>query len=78
MARVTTEDGLEKVGNRFLLCHLATKRARQLLKGAPATIESTNKACVTALREVAESRVHFVEDVALLELQNISDDEPDE
>ena len=38
MARVTVEDCLEKVENRFVLVHLVSKRAKQLLKGAYPTI----------------------------------------
>ncbi len=54
MARVTVEDCLEKVENRFSLVHLATKRARQLTSGAKALLEAPgNKEVVTALREIA-------------------------
>jgi DNA-directed RNA polymerase subunit omega len=66
MARVTVEDCLEKAQNRFALVHLATKRALQLRKDAEPLVESANKECVTALREVADSKITFdvpVEDV---------------
>jgi DNA-directed RNA polymerase subunit omega len=59
MARVTVEDCLEKVDNRFALVLLASKRARQLNKGARALVESKNKAPVSALREIAAGRVRF-------------------
>ena len=53
MARVTNEDCLERIPNRFLLCNLASRRARNLMQGAPATMETKNKSNVTALREIA-------------------------
>ena len=66
MARVTVEDCLLEVPNRFALVHLATKRARQLRKDAEPLVVSDNKECVTALREVAEKQIGFgdpVEDI---------------
>lgn len=63
MARVTVEDCLEKVNNRFALVILAAERARQLAKGAQPWIECDNKPAVTALREIAASKVRFAEDV---------------
>lgn len=57
MARVTIEDCLEQVGNMYELVHLATKRARQLYKGADPTVRSKNRIIVTALREVAAGKV---------------------
>jgi DNA-directed RNA polymerase subunit omega len=63
LARVTVEDCLEKVGNRFALTILAAERARQLSKGSPALVRCDNKSAVTALREIAEARVRFSEDV---------------
>lgn len=59
MARVTVEDCLEHEENRFALCILASKRARQLMKGAPSLVPSKNRAAVTALREIAAKRVSF-------------------
>ena len=59
MARVTVEDCLEKVGNRFALVILAAERARQLSRGADAMVECDNKPAVTALREIADSKVRF-------------------
>jgi DNA-directed RNA polymerase subunit omega len=60
MARVTVEDCLEKVDNRFALVLLVTKRAKQLLKGSAPTVNSkNNKYIVTSLREVASGSVHF-------------------
>ena len=60
MARITVEDCLEEVDNRFLLVHLAAKRTKQLKEGAGFTIESTdNKDVVNALREIAAGKVSF-------------------
>jgi DNA-directed RNA polymerase subunit omega len=63
MARVTVEDCLEKVGNRFALVILAAERARQLSKGARPLVRCDNKPAVTALREIADGKVKFQEDV---------------
>lgn len=61
MARVTIEDCLEKVVNRFALSVAAMKRARMLVKGAtPLCEETDNKDVVTALREIAEDKVKVV------------------
>lgn len=58
MARVTVEDCLDKVDNRFQLVLVATKRARQLARGAEPFIEWENdKPTVVALREIAEDHV---------------------
>jgi DNA-directed RNA polymerase subunit omega len=57
MARITVEDCLEQVSNRFELVLLGARRAKQLLKGARPLVESDNKEVVTALREVAEGQV---------------------
>ena len=58
MARVTVEDCLTNVDNRFQLVLVATKRARQLSLGAEAFIDEENdKPTVIALREIAEGLV---------------------
>ncbi len=59
MARVTVEDCLKKVENRFALVHLAAKRVRQLYKGAPVLLDEKvkNKEIVVALREIAAGKV---------------------
>ena len=57
MARVTVEDCLEKVPNRFMLATVAVRRAKQLLRGARPLVETDNKEIVTALREVASGMV---------------------
>lgn len=57
MARITVEDCLEKVPNRFELVLLGARRAKQLLKGARPLVESGNKEVVSALREIADGKV---------------------
>ncbi|MBF0623115.1 MAG: DNA-directed RNA polymerase subunit omega [Magnetococcales bacterium] len=58
MARVTIEDCLVKVPNRFELVILAAKRTRQLFKGSEATVPLDNdKNTVIALREIADESV---------------------
>jgi DNA-directed RNA polymerase subunit omega len=57
MARVTIEDCLQHVDNMYELVHLATKRTRQLFKGAEPLVKSKNRVIVTALREIAAGRV---------------------
>ncbi len=59
MARVTVEDCLEHEENRFALCILASQRTRQLMKGAPALVQSKNRAAITALREIAAKKVYY-------------------
>jgi DNA-directed RNA polymerase subunit omega len=61
MARVTVEDCLDKVENRFALVLLVAKRSKQLLKGASPTVSGRNKYIVTSLREVASGSVRFEE-----------------
>jgi DNA-directed RNA polymerase subunit omega len=61
MARVTIEDCLEKVENRFALSIAAMKRAKQLVKGTkPLCEETDNKHVVLALREIAEGKIKVV------------------
>ena len=57
MARITVEDCLEQVPNRFQLVLLAARRAKQLLKGARPLVDTDNKEVVAALREVAAGKV---------------------
>jgi len=57
MARVTIEDCLEKLPNRFALIHLAFQRVKQIRSGAPPQIQSKNKEVVVALREIAAGKV---------------------
>ena len=58
MARITVEDCLDKVSNRFELVLMATKRARQISKGAMPLVEEENdKPTVLALREIADGKI---------------------
>lgn len=60
MARITVEDCLNKIPNRFELVLVAAKRARQLFKGAKPLIESDNREVVVALREIAAGEVRKI------------------
>ena len=57
VARITVEDCLQKIPNRFELVMLASQRARQLFKGAKPLIDSDNREVVLALREIAAGEV---------------------
>jgi DNA-directed RNA polymerase subunit omega len=60
MARVTVEDCLKRVNNRFTLVHLGAKRVIQLRKGATPLVDAPkNKEVVLALREIAAGLVDF-------------------
>lgn len=54
MARITVEDCLDRIPNRFALTLAATYRARELAQGHEPRLESKNKPTVTALREIAQ------------------------
>lgn len=60
MARITVEDCLRQVDNRYELVLLTTRRVRQLLRGDDPLVESKNRTIVTALREIAASKVRGV------------------
>ena len=57
MARITIEDCLEKVENRYELVHLCVKRVKQIKEGADHLVKSKNKTIVTTLREIAAGKV---------------------
>lgn len=59
MARITVEDCLEQVDNRFTLCLVTGERTKQLMKGSRCLVddERANKEIVTALREIAAGHV---------------------
>ena len=60
MARITVEDCLDNQSNRFVLVRLASRRAKQLLSGKTAVVDTKgNKAVVSALREIAGGKVRF-------------------
>ena len=64
MARVTIEDCLDSIENRFALVIIATQRARQLKDGAePLIRHPKNKEPVVALREIADGKVGFGTDI---------------
>jgi DNA-directed RNA polymerase subunit omega len=63
LARVTVEDCLEKVTNRFALVILGAERARQIANGGRALVQCDNKPAVTALREIAKGQVRYNESV---------------
>lgn len=60
MARITVEDCLDQVPNRFELVLLGARRTKQLLKGARPLVDSENKEVVTGLREIAARKVRMV------------------
>ena len=53
MARITVDDCLDHIPNRFKLTLAATYRARELAQGHAARLETKDKPCVTALREIS-------------------------
>lgn len=58
MARITVEDCLEKIPNRFALVMVTSKRAKQIMKGSNPLVDAKdNKVVVTALREIAAEKV---------------------
>lgn len=63
MARVTVEDCLARIPNRFALTVLAASRARQIARGDESLVDADNKPAVMSLREIAEGLVHYAEDV---------------
>ncbi|MBA3028988.1 MAG: DNA-directed RNA polymerase subunit omega [Desulfobacteraceae bacterium] len=64
MARITVEDCLKKVSNRFVLVNIASSRVRQIREGAEYLINSPkNEDIVMALREIAAGKVRMKEPV---------------
>jgi DNA-directed RNA polymerase subunit omega len=70
MARVTIEDCLKNVKNRFELVHVAASRVRQLSRGSVPLVECDNKNVVTSLREIAANLVS----VRLVTQQELDED----
>ena len=64
MARITVEDCLDRIPNRFQLAMVAVKRAKMLLRGARPLVESSNKEIVTSLREIASAEIKLLEEGA--------------
>ena len=81
MARVTVEDCIDKVDNRFELVLLASHRARLISQGAPITIDRDNdKNPVVALREIADETLSpgdLKEDLIHSLQKNVEVDEPE-
>ena len=63
MARVTIEDCLKSINNRFVLVQMSIKRTRQLLKGAKTLVKSDNREVVNSLREIAQGKVVLDENI---------------
>jgi len=81
MARVTVEDCVDKVSNRFDLVLLAAQRARQISGGADLTIDrDRDKNPVVALREIAEETVKLrdLNEAIITNLQKVRIDEEEE
>ena len=81
MARVTVEDCVDKIPNRFDLVLLAAQRARQVSGGAELTIDrDRDKNPVVALREIAEETVRpkHLQEAIISGLQRVRIDEEDE
>ena len=57
MARITVEDCLASIPNRFQLVLAGTYRARMLVQGHTPRVQTRNKPAVTALREIADKKV---------------------
>ena len=78
MARITVEDCLKQLDNRFGLIHLAAKRVRQLRKGSEPLVVCKNNDVVVSLREIAAGRVFqmnsgekgYLEEGSLMEKEN--------
>lgn len=75
MARITVEDCLEKMNNRFALVLLAAQRAKQILSGANTVTGEAkeNKAVVAALREIADGKVRFMTEDEIQSLEPSED-----
>ncbi len=82
MARVTVEDCIKKIDNRFELVMIAAQRARSLSSGSELTLERDNdKNPVVALREIADNTLDLseIEENLIRGLQKyVEPDEPDE
>lgn len=80
MARVTVEDCVDKIPNRFDLVLLAAQRARQISGGAELTIDrDRDKNPVVALREIAEETItpRDLHEAAVANLQRVQIDDED-
>ena len=73
MARITVEDCLNKVNNRFVLIHMASKRVRQLRKGAEPTVSAKNRDIVISLREIAAGNINAIKGTGIDNPQEYQD-----
>jgi len=64
MARITVEDCLEKVNNRFLIVQMAIKRVKQYREGYDCLVPCKNKEVVCSLREIAADKVLPLEEAS--------------
>jgi DNA-directed RNA polymerase subunit omega len=63
VARITIEDCLKRVDNRFLLVNMVAQRVRQIREGSDYLVSSPkNEDVVVALREVAAGKIHIIEE----------------
>lgn len=72
MARITVEDCLQQVDNRFLVVQMAIKRVEQYRKGHVPLVESDNKEIVTALREIAAGKVLPAESITEAGIEGVN------
>jgi len=63
MARITVEDCLQQINNRFLIVQMSIKRVKQFREGYDPLVECDNKEVVTSLREIASGEVLPTESV---------------
>lgn len=76
MARITVEDCMKHVKNRFQLVHLSSQRVRQLMKGSRPLVDNTfsqNRIVVVSLREVAAGKVRAANAEEVRKNSNASD-----
>jgi len=66
MARITIDDCLQKIPNRFELVAIAAKRAKQLFRGAKPLLQTENRGIVTTQREIAGGTVRQAQNNAQL------------
>jgi len=63
MARITVEDALSQINNRFVVAQLAFQRVKMYRQGYKPLVESNNKEVVTALREIAGGKVELKQSI---------------
>ena len=78
MARVTIEDCVHHIPNRFLLVQTAVRRTRQIMEGSRPTVPVKNRAAVVALREIAAQKVVPVLDISKPPVPDVAPRDADE